>query len=296
MSTTTNQLATHIQESQGQKEVTANEAFDKLDRIIGVYEVTATSGTATLTAPQSENGLIRATGALSGNLTITIDGDYINGWRIISNETSNAHSLFVEFDGGAAAEEVTQGEAALFIDGVLIQMGGGGGAADGGVLEVEYPYHVTEGMQPSSNFATFDTRNDRWVADFDATTDESLLFDVQIPYAWTGGNIEVDVYFYATSATSGNGVWQGAWERGNTDVDSDSFAAAQSSGQVAVNGTSGILSKGTITFTSAQIDGTVAGEPAVIKINRDADNTSATDDAAGDLELLKIVVRYPVDQ
>lgn len=296
MSLSTNQQATHIEESQSQKEVTINDAINKLDRIIGVHEVTDTSGTVALTASESENGLIRATGTLTGDLTITIDGDYISGWRIISNETSDAHSLFVEFGGGAAAEEVTQGEAALFIDGVLIQMGGGGGSADGGVLEFERQIEATKGMQPTSNYATWDTRNGRWVADFDASTDESLIFLLKIPDTWTGGNIGLYIDFTATSATTGNVVWQAAWERGNTDIDSDSFASAQGSGQVAVNGTSGIKSRGTITFTSSQIDGAVAGDEVWVKLNRDADSTSATDDAAGDAELHLLTFVFPVDQ
>lgn len=294
MAETTFQDITLVEESQSQKEVTINSAISTLDKLAGTFEVTDTSGTATLTESEAAHLLIRATGALSGNLLISLPAAFDAGWRIISNETTNAHTLTVEFDGGASPETITQGEAAIFLDGVLVQMGGGGGAADGGLLEVEITKNATEGAQPSANYATWDTRNGVWVADFDAGTDEFLDFQIQIPDTWTGGDIEVDHYFYATSATSGDVVWQGAWERGNTDIDSDSFASAISSAATTTNGTSGILTKATITFTSSQIDGTVAGEPARYRLNRDAN--VAGDTMAGDAELLKVVFRIPVDQ
>lgn len=145
---------------------------------------------------------------------------------------------------------------------------------------------------PSSAFATLDTRNSIPVLDFDDTTDEEAVFGGVLPQNYAGGGLTFKIYFMATSATTGNGVWQAAIERMNTDEDSDSFAAFQGSGQVAVNGTSGIVSIGTITMTSgAQMDSLAAGESFRLKIRRDADNTSATDDATGDLELLRVEIR-----
>jgi hypothetical protein len=93
----------------------------------------------------------------------------------------------------------------------------------------------------------------------------------------------------ATSATSGNFVIDAAVERiqeGTTDIDSDSFAAVNSVTQ-AVNGTSGVPVKATITFTDgADMDSLAAGEAFRIKITRDANN--ASDTATGDMELLRI--------
>jgi hypothetical protein len=281
--------------SQANKEQIIAEFLASVERGAGgVHEVTATTGTEVLTPEEAECGLIRATGTLVANLTIQLPAEHVAGHRIISNETAGAFSLFVEFDGGAAAEEITQGEAALFIDGAIIQMGGGGGAGDGGVLEVEIAKDAIDGTQPAANFATWDQRNTVWVADFDAGTDESLDFKVQVPDAWDGGNIVADIYYYMTSAVAGDVIWQGAWERGNTDIDADSFAAAQSSAAVTVNGTSGILNKSTITFTSSQIDGTLAGESARFRLNRDAN--VAGDTATGDAELSHIIFKVPVNQ
>lgn len=146
---------------------------------------------------------------------------------------------------------------------------------------------------PASAFATLDTRNGHPILDFDATTDEEAVFRGVMPQNYGGGGITLKIHFMATSATSGNGVWQAAFERvAGQDADSDGFAAFQASGQVAVNATSGIESIGTITFTNgAQMDSVVAGDEFRLKIRRDADSTTATDDAAGDLELKSLEIR-----
>lgn len=146
---------------------------------------------------------------------------------------------------------------------------------------------------PASNFATLDTRNSHVVLDFDATTDEEAVFRGVMPQNYAGGGITLKIHFMATSATSGNAVWQAAFEAlASQDADSDGFASFQGSGQVAVNGTSGVESIATITFTDgAQMDSVAAGGEFRLKIRRDADNTSATDDATGDLELTLVEMR-----
>ena len=147
--------------------------------------------------------------------------------------------------------------------------------------------------QPSSNFATLDIRNGHVVLDFDASTDEESVWQGVMPQNYAGGGITLKLHFMATSATSGNVVWQAAFERvAGQDADSDGFASFQASGQVAVNGTSGIESIATITFTNgAQMDSVVAGDEFRLKVRRDADSTTATDDAAGDAELRSVEMR-----
>lgn len=139
---------------------------------------------------------------------------------------------------------------------------------------------------PASAFATFDTRNAHAVLDFDASTDEEAVFRGVMPQNYAGGGLTLKIHVMLTSATSGNVVLQAALERvTGQDADSDGFASFQASGQVAANGTSGIESIATITFTNgAQMDSVVAGDEFRLKIRRDADSTTATDDAAGDME------------
>lgn len=147
---------------------------------------------------------------------------------------------------------------------------------------------------PASAFATFDTRNAHAVLDFDDTTDEEAVFKFYLPPHYAAGGITVDLYASATSATSGDVVWQVQIERvttDNQDIDSDGFAALNTSGAVTTNGTSGNVSKYTVTFTNgADMDSLAAGEWGRLKVRRDADNTSATDDLSGDMELWSITV------
>lgn len=139
----------------------------------------------------------------------------------------------------------------------------------------------------STGFATPDVRNNHLVLDFDDTTDENAYFkDILRNYA--GGGLTLNILCAMSTATSGNVVIQAAIERiqlETDDIDSDSFAALNGTGAVAVPGTSGYLKKFTITFTDgADMDSLANGEPYRLQIRRDADDTSATDSASGDME------------
>jgi len=148
-----------------------------------------------------------------------------------------------------------------------------------------------DGMPPASNYATFDTRNSRLVLDFDPTTDEAAIFRGILPRNYAGGGITVYLIWMATSATSGACRWQTSFERCNTDQDSDSFATANSGGGTA-NGTSGITTTTSIAHTNgAEIDSVAVGEEFLLKVTRDADGTSGTDDMTGDAELCAVEMK-----
>lgn len=162
--------------------------------------------------------------------------------------------------------------------------------ASGNILNVFTPGH---NEPPASNPATPDTRNAISVLDFDPSTDEAAVFRGVLPDHYGGGGLTVEIYWMATSATSGACRWEAAIERDDlsTDHDSDSFASAQSAGTTA-SGTSGVAVKTSIAFTSgAQMDSLAASEPFRLKINRDANGTTGTDDMTGDAELLEVVVK-----
>jgi hypothetical protein len=146
---------------------------------------------------------------------------------------------------------------------------------------------------PSSNNATLDARNSILVLDFDPTTSESAIFRGVLPGNYSGGGLTLDIYWMATSATTGDVVWGGSIERaqsGGTDQDADSFATEQLSAAVTTNATSGIKNKSTITFTSgANMDSLAAGEPFRIKIARKP--ADAGDTMAGDAELTEACLK-----
>lgn len=147
---------------------------------------------------------------------------------------------------------------------------------------------------PSSAYATLDLRNLHPVLDFDGATDEEAVFSGVLPRHYSGNGLTVRVHVAFTSATSGSCRWQGAIERidsSSLDIDADSFTSFQSVG-VTAPGTTGQIITGDLTFTSgANMDSLAVGEAFRLKIRRDADGTSGTDDIATDAELLLVEIR-----
>ena len=166
---------------------------------------------------------------------------------------------------------------------ITLSTTGGGGSKTYAV------YTPLDNQPPAANYATIDTRNSIMVLDFDAATDESAVFVGIIPEAASlGSGLKIRINWMATSATSGTCRWGVQIERMNTDEDSDSFDTAATAGST-TNATSGIITTTEITITT--IDSVVAGDPFRIKVFRDADGTSGTDDMTGDAELVSVEVR-----
>lgn len=163
--------------------------------------------------------------------------------------------------------------------------------ASGNTLVIFGPY---DNEPPASNYATLDTRNSRPCLDFDGSTDEEAVFTAVLPANYSGGGLTVDTFWAFTSATSGSLRVQADIERtdaSSLDIDADSFPGFQSAGGTAP-GTSGQVIKVTVTFTSgAQMDSLAAGEVFRLKIRRDADGTSGTDDITTDAELLAVHIK-----
>ena len=147
---------------------------------------------------------------------------------------------------------------------------------------------------PAANFAQLDTRNAHPVLDFSGTADEEAVFRASIPPNYSGGGLTVQLLVAFTSAQSGTSRWQADIERilaGTLDIDADSFTGTFQSAGLTANGTSGIPDTVSITFTSgAQMDSLAAGEWFRLKVRRDADGTSGTDDITTDAELLGVRV------
>lgn len=163
--------------------------------------------------------------------------------------------------------------------------------ASGNIISVFAPL---ANEPPATIYATNDTRNSHPVLDFDGAADEEAVWTGYLPAYYAGGGLTVDTWWAFTSATSGSLRVQAAVERmdvSSLDTDADSFAAFQSAGGTAP-GTSGQVIKVTVTFTDgAQMDSVAVGELYRLKIRRDADGTSGTDDIATDAELFMVVVK-----
>ena len=148
-----------------------------------------------------------------------------------------------------------------------------------------------DGEPTSSNFATVDLRNVHPTADFDDTTNESIVFSDVMPQVYAAGGVDVFIHYAMTSATSLTVDWDVAFERigdQQLDIDADSFAAVNSVDNTTVPATSGNVDVVSVAFTDgADMDSVAAGEAFRVKITRDA----VADDATGDAELIKVEIR-----
>jgi hypothetical protein len=143
---------------------------------------------------------------------------------------------------------------------------------------------------PSTNYATPDTRNGHPTLDFDSSTAESAVFTGILPNDYAGAGITVSLWWTATTATSGDVMWQASLEAmAGQDIDSDGFATAQAFAASTANGTSGILTKVSLNISNgANMDSIAAGTAFRLKITRDAANGSDT--MSGDAELLRVMM------
>lgn len=112
MTTTTNLLITHIEQSQAQKEVTANEAFEAIDNAMSeIYSASLSSGNVIITSAQSTRAiLIAATGCTVGGRTLTVP--QIKRLFLVKSDGANTQTFSVV--RGSTSISVVVGETALF--------------------------------------------------------------------------------------------------------------------------------------------------------------------------------------
>ena len=243
--------------------------------VIGATSQTAATIYGLLNTP---GGISAAGGTFSGTQTF-VNGATFQGNINAPNIVNSINGLTgdVNFVAGTNITITPAGNT------LTIESSGGGGSKTYAV------YTPLDNQPPAANYATIDTRNSIMVLDFDAATDESAVFVGIMPEAASlGSGLKIRINWMATSATSGTCRWGVQIERMNTDEDSDSFDTAATAGST-TNATSGIITTTEITITT--IDSVAAGDPFRIKVFRDADGTSGTDDMTGDAELVSVEVR-----
>ena len=146
-------------------------------------------------------------------------------------------------------------------------------------------FTVRDNQPPATAFATLDTRNSIAILDFDDSTDESAIFLGIIPEAAVlGSGLKIRIIWTATSAISGDCIWDVSLERMTTDINTDSFDTSASV-TTTTSGTSGVPNYSEITLTT--IDSVTAGNGFRLKVTRDGNN----DNMVGDAELIAVEVR-----
>lgn len=154
-----------------------------------------------------------------------------------------------------------------------------------------FRFEAIAGVPPSSAFAAIGRRNNHFVYNFDADTDESVDFTEVLSPDYAGGGITLTIYAMAATGTTGVARLQAQIERhdaSGTDLDADSFATAIS-GSWSTPGTSGQVVTTTLAFTNSEIDSLAVNEHFRLRITRDANATSGTDSLTGDWQLLAVV-------
>jgi len=163
--------------------------------------------------------------------------------------------------------------------------------ASGDTLAVFTPL---DNLPPASSYATLDTRNAYAVLDFDADADESAVFEGVMPRNYAGGGVTVTVGWAATSATSGTISLDLSFMSVSDDaddLDTKSFAAANNANPTTASAT-GEVDYSATTFTDgADMDSVAVGELFYLKVTRDADGTTSTDNMTGDMELVFVEIK-----
>lgn len=144
---------------------------------------------------------------------------------------------------------------------------------------------------PSSSPAAASSRNGHPIIAFDDTIAENVLYNSSVPGNYNNQDINFDIDWVAESATTGGVTWGVEVERnapGGTDIDSPSFAAQQT-GTSTTNGTSGVITRTTITLTQAQADGVESLDLYRLRLQRVT--SDGGDDMVGDAEILYVGIR-----
>ena len=160
--------------------------------------------------------------------------------------------------------------------------------ASGDTLLAFFP---SDNEPPTTNYATFDTRNSHPTLDFDTTTQETAIFTGIVPRNYAAGGITCYLHWAASTATSGTIGWDVSFERigaAQQDIDADGFASAQTVTAATVDGTSGNVTITNVAVTNgANMDSIAVGELFRLRIRRDV----ANDTAAGDAELVGVELK-----
>lgn len=145
---------------------------------------------------------------------------------------------------------------------------------------------------PTSNPARIDAAENNWRLLFDATTDQSCLWQGVVPNDYNS-DPSLTIFYTMNSATSGSVRFEAkvmALTPGDlADINTDSYDSTNSIGDT-VPGTAGYLASFTLPLTSS--DQIQRGDLFKVKINRDANGTTGTDDASGDCEIVGVILNW----
>jgi len=130
--------------------------------------------------------------------------------------------------------------------------------------------------------ACFGSNANKGVADFDAASDEQMHRYLLLPDDFTGA-VDISLVWFAT-AVSGSVRWEVNLDCAASGEDHDPSVSNSTTFAGTPNGTTNRLV--VTTQTGVTITGCAANELARLRVKRDGDGTSGTDDMAGDARLV----------
>ncbi len=129
---------------------------------------------------------------------------------------------------------------------------------------------------------------------YDASTDEAAFWKF-VANDYASGNLTLDLFWYADTASAGNVVWEAqvAVITPNTDsqnIETDALTTLNYIQDTHLGTTGQRLHQATLTISN--LDSLASGDLVFIRIARDANGTNATDDLVGDAILVAAVLSY----
>lgn len=230
--------------------------------------------------------LSRLSGLLEQNQTDAIELESLAAepTRLFEGMTVNADGT--NWDPGSG-----QGLYA-YINGAWVFLGaqGGGGGGGSGVTLNVLPAGANH--PPGTAPATFDTRGDILLLEFDAGADEEARLLGFMPRGYSNGGLTCTIVWASDTETSGNVRWELAFKSLSDDADDlDSKAFAAGNGvTAAAPDVSGEFKYTEVTFTDgADMDSVAAGEFYFLSVKRLG--TDAADTMVGDAQLLAVEIQ-----
>ena len=161
---------------------------------------------------------------------------------------------------------------------------------------VKIPIDITQAVPATTNGPQFgvSANGTRYLAFDGGSTDETCVFPYIIAQNYGSGNLTLNVFWTAATATTGNVVWgcQIAAQTPNTDseaADSYTLATAQTVQDAHLGTTATRVHQCAITISN--LDSLAADDRIVLSFYRDASDT-VNDDMAGDAWLLALELTY----
>ena len=215
--TTPNLAITHILQSQAQKEVTANDAFDALDNSanralsldLGDADLTLVAGQA------NRNGLIIFTGTLTAARTVTLPANHRR--LAVRNATTGGFAVTFTYPGAGANVAVLPDTTALLQGDGIDLFGVAGGGNGGGTLDDLDDVNTASAI--NGDLLSFD--GSLWRPDAGGT-------HTRIPLPFKGALLGRTTDQTIVNQTSTDVVWQAA------DYDTDGFWSGSGSANLII--------------------------------------------------------------